>query len=94
MELMDQRDRERLAEKRRRERVDDAWDDWVETFACPVCGAAPGQRCWLGDRDLEIYEGYRSHAAREAQIGERLHDPRTSVRTVSGGGFEMNRHRH
>jgi len=92
---MDRQDRERLEADRREEQVDDAYEKWVEnTFACPECGAPHGQPCALVKKDLELHWGCRSHDARWEELGEMLEDRRTSVRTVSGGAFEMNRARH
>jgi hypothetical protein len=92
---MAQQDLDRLEAKRRQEKVDDAYEDWVEsTFACPECGARPGEPCELVDRDLELHWGCRTHDARWDALGAILVGRRRSVHTVAGGAFEMSRRRH
>jgi hypothetical protein len=63
---MQQWDRDRLEAE-----IDAAWEDWVESLPCPSCDAQPAQRCELNEHDPELHQGYRTHEAREAQIGEK-----------------------
>ena len=75
---------EELAHERYLMRVDTAWEE---------CGSGPGQPCQIDDWDWEYEDGVSVYY-RRIDEGDAPSDPSTSVRSVSGDGFETNRRRH
>jgi hypothetical protein len=74
-------------------RVDRAWEEWALKVTCPECGSGPGQPCQINDWDWEYEDDVNVHYRRIDEV-DAPSDPSTSVRSVSGGGFETNRRRH
>jgi hypothetical protein len=60
-------------------------------FRCPKCGARVGQ---FGRRTKDGTIRRNPHSQRVSKVPPKGNVKTGSVRTVSGGAFEMNRRRH